>query len=75
MIKPIDETLVETYKDTSFDDLVDNYLAEEDCILLNACPSDAHREASRDLYEIGKALFGDRWVNDPEVLEVRNCKS
>ena len=75
MKKTTDETLVGTYKDTPFDELVDNYIAEDDYIQLNPCLSYDHHQTECDLYEIGKALFGERWVNDPEVQEVRTCKS
>jgi hypothetical protein len=75
MRKTTDETLVGRYKDTPFDELLDNYIAADDYVQLNPCLSYDHHQIECDLYEIGKALFGERWVNDPEVQEVRSCKS
>ena len=69
------DTLLQVFRNTSFEDMVEIYVREDEKIDIYYYQANAHRAIKSDFYEIGKMLFGNRWANDPNVREVANCHS
>lgn len=69
------DTLLQVFKNTSFEDMVEIYVREDEKIDTYYYQANAHRAIRNDFYEIGVMLFGNRWSSDPHVVEVAGCPS
>ncbi len=64
------DTLLQVFKNTSFEDMVEIYVREDANIETYYYQANAHRAIKNDFYQIGVMLFGNRWVSNPDVKEI-----
>jgi len=69
------DTLLQVFKNTSFEDMVEIFVREDEHINTYYYQADAHRAIKSDFYEIGVTLFGNRWASDPNVKEIAAYRS
>ena len=68
------DTLLQVFKNTSFEDMVEIYVREDEKIDIYYHQANAHRAIKDDFYEIGMRLFGNRWSSNPHVKEIASCR-
>jgi len=69
------DTLLQVFKNTTFDDMVEIYVREDANIDTYCYQANAHRAIKNDFYQIGVMLFGNRWASDPDVRETAAYRS
>jgi len=69
------DTLLQVFKHTSFEDMVEIYVREDANIDIYYYQANAHRAIKNDFYQIGVMLFGNRWASDPYVREIASYRS
>ncbi len=68
------DTLLQVFKNTSFEDMVEIYVREDENIDTYYYQANAHRAIKSDFYQIGVMLFGNRWAGDSDVREIASYR-